>query len=79
MLGRDLVGSYPVSKGTRLKAQFVPTEYSWRGKSESFRAKGLLDPSPAQLVYQGLCKTVFRTVSTARGVGWELDEQELSI
>ena len=61
----------PCKKGTRLKAQFAPTENIWAGRSESCTAKGFLGPSPASKP-GAIQNGKFGTVSTAMVVGLEL-------
>ena len=71
-------GSYPASKGAKLKVQFVPTEPSWPGRVEICTAKGLQPPPPTHCscLVGGLCaEQGFGSEPPARE---EMDRLELS-
>ena len=76
MLVRDPVCSCPASKGTRLKAQFSPTEYSWAWLAGKMHSKGvsLLQPGTASRP-EAAQSGEFGTVSAAGAVCWELEQQ----
>ena len=57
------------SKGTRLKEQFSPTEYSWTGKSESCTAKGFSGPIPAGLASRDYAKQRVQNCVYCQGSG----------
>ena len=64
--------SYPVSKGTGLKAQFAPTESNWVGRSEGIRnvaqQREFSAPAWCSQQAEGYTKQRFETVSTERAV-----------